>query len=116
MKKLKDKKIMIIKYSEGGGTDEDGFPIPGGWQKIHDGKLWAYYRQLSVQEVSASSAIFTVDDSVFVVNWRNDITTDMIIAYNGKHYSIIKIDGFEGYKDDITIYARSSGVITDAPL
>lgn len=112
MKKLKDKKILLIRYAE---TIVHGEPIAG-WETIHDGRLWAYYRQLSVQEIAASSALFTVDDSVFVINWRKDLDLNMLIAYNGKHYNLIKIDGFEGYKDDITIYARSTGVISDAPL
>ncbi|MCL2313210.1 MAG: phage head closure protein [Firmicutes bacterium] len=42
----------------------------------------------------------------FVINWRNDIDTNMEIEYNGKFYDITRIDVFEGYKEDLQIFAK----------
>lgn len=42
------------------------------------------------------------------MNWRNDIDKDMRIEYNGKFYDITRIDVFEGYKEDLKVFAKLS--------
>lgn len=103
MKKLKDKKIRIVKLQQ--SKDEDGFSI-NEWIPIHNGTLWAYYRQLSGKEFYASKAVQHYEECLFIINYRDDITTDMEIEYSGKYYDITRIDDFEGYKSDISIYAK----------
>ena len=42
----------------------------------------------------------------FTVNWRNDINAaDCFIRYKDKFYDITRIDTFEGYKEDLKLYA-----------
>ena len=103
MKKLNHKKIRIVKLQQ--SKDEDGFSI-NEWIPIHNGTLWAYYRQLSGKEFYASKAVQHYEECLFIINYRDDITTDMEIEYSGKYYDITRIDDFEGYKSDISIYAK----------
>jgi SPP1 family predicted phage head-tail adaptor len=100
--KLKDKKIRVLHDVSGntGGWGEHD------WRSIHDGWLWAYYRYLSGNEHYASATINETEEVVFYINWRNNVDTDMIIEYNGKFYDITRIDDFEGYKNDLSIYAK----------
>ncbi len=105
MKKLKDKKIRIVKLQQ--SKDKDGFPI-NEWIPIHRGTLWSYYRQLSGKEFYASKAVQYDEECLFIINYRDDIDTDMELEFNGKYYDITRIDNFEGYKCDISIYVRLS--------
>ncbi|MCL2311031.1 MAG: phage head closure protein [Firmicutes bacterium] len=103
--KLKDKKIKILKRKT--VKDKDGFAKET-WTPIHDGTLWAYFRWLSGKEFFAASAVQNTEECLFVINWRNDIDTDMKIEYGGKFYDITRIDVFEGYKEDLQIFAKLS--------
>ena len=100
--KLKDKKIQILAATY--ETDPEGFqtesltPIAP--------PLWAYFRQLSGKEVYAAASIHAVEEVQFVINWRDDITTAHVIRYKGADYDITRVDPFEGYKNDITIYCK----------
>lgn len=109
-KLLKDKKIEIL---EGRNVAEPGGMPRFEWVPIHEGKLWAYVRQLSAREYYAAMAVQAEEEMLFIINWRNDITTDMIIKYKNRYFNIIRIDTFEGYKGDIKIYA--TGGYEDKP-
>ena len=107
MRNLKDKKIVLhrkerIKDSAGFGVDKY---IP-----IHEGKLWAYVRQLSAKEFYSAKAVQQTEEMLFTINWRNDINAaDTFIEYKGVMYDITRIDTFEGYKEDLKIYAAAIG-------
>jgi SPP1 family predicted phage head-tail adaptor len=103
--KLKDKKIRIIEYFH--STDDHGFSIDE-WRPLHGGRLWAYYRQLSGSEFYASAMVNVAEEVVFTINYRADVTTEMLIEFSGKFYEITRIDNFEGYKDDLNIYCKLS--------
>jgi len=109
-KLLKDKKIEIL---EGRNVAEPGNMPRYEWTPIHEGKLWAYVRHLSAREYYAAKAVQAEEEMLFIINWRNDITTDMIIKYKNRYFYIIRIDTFEGYKGDIKIYA--TGGYEDKP-
>jgi SPP1 family predicted phage head-tail adaptor len=100
--KLKDKKIEILSVTN--VKDTDGFsseqltPIAP--------PLWAYFRQLSGAEINANDATFPAEDVQFVINWRGDITTRHVIRFRGTLYDITRIDTFEGYKEDLTVYGK----------
>lgn len=100
---LKDKKISILEQKlipDGeGGFIEGWVPIPGGEN------IWAYYRQTSGKEFYAAAQVNSKEEAVFEINWRNDIDTTMRISFRGKQYEITRIDDFEGYKKNLTIYA-----------
>jgi SPP1 family predicted phage head-tail adaptor len=103
--KLKDKKIEIL--VEQTVKDADGFTtktlVP-----IHAGKLWAYFRQLSGNEVYAAMAVQATEQVLFVVNHRTDVTTANTIRFGGKLYNITRVDPFEGYKTDLALYAKQA--------
>lgn len=107
--KLKDKKIEIlaphtVRNNEGFATTTLE-PI--------DAPLWAYFRQLSGKEVFAAATtnykeevLFTIykEEVLFTINYRTDITTACVVRYRGVLYDITRIDTFEGYKEDLTLY------------
>lgn len=103
--KLKDKKIRILQYIH--STDEYGFGLDE-WKPIHNGKLWAYYRQLSGNEFYAAAMVNASEEVVFTINHRTDVTTEMLVEYKGKFYDITRVDNYEGYTDDISLYCKLS--------
>lgn len=102
---LKDKKIIIYKavYTE----NEIGEQIAK-YQPIHPGKLWAYVRQLSAKEYFAAAAVQNTEEMLFTVNWRPDIAPQMYIEYKGVWYDIKRVDTFEGYKENLHLYASQT--------
>lgn len=71
--------------------------------------LWAYFRQLFGKEIYANAATVTTEQVLFTINWRPDITTAHVVRFRGVLYDITRVDVFEGYKGDITLYARARG-------
>lgn len=110
--KLKDKKIEIWSATE--EVNDNGFPETV-WKPIHAGTLWAYYRQLSAKEFWTSNALNQTEDAVFTINWRNDLDSSLLIKYAGKFYDISRIDDYEGYKQDLSIYCSLATVYPDSP-
>lgn len=102
--KLKDKKIQIFLVMV--TKDPDGFAIETLIPIVPP--LWAYFRQLSGKAFYAAAAVQHNEECLFVINYRDDITTDMKIKYKDKLYDITRVDTFEGYKNDISIYAKLS--------
>ena len=99
----KDKKITILRpiyeQDEYGYQDVTWEPLPGGEN------IWAYFRHASGNEFYAAASINTKVEVIFEIRWRDDIDTTCQIRYKGEDYSITRIDNFEGYKDNLKIYA-----------
>ena len=105
MMKLKDKKIEILaatftKDSAGFAT-EHLTPIAP--------PVWAYFRQLSGKEIYAAATVQAVEEVLFVINWRADVTARHVVRYNGGLYDITRVDCFEGYKEDLGVYCKRRG-------
>ena len=100
--KLKDKKIEILAVTL--TKDPEGFPT----QVLAPiaPPMWAYFRQLSGKEVYAAMSVQATEEVLFTVNYRPDITTRHIVRFRGVDYDITRVDTFEGYKSDITIYCK----------
>ena len=104
-RKLKDKKIMIYKKESSGPSA----PIGGytaKWKPIHLGSLWAYVRQLSQTELFTARTLLSEEELLFVVNWRADIDVRHYVLHKETWYNIVRVDTFEAYKSDLTIYAK----------
>ena len=99
---LKDKKIVIYRAER--TKDKEGFSTAK-YIPIHAGRLWAYVRQLSASEFYAAKAVQNSEEMLFVVNWRGDLTADFYIEYKGVFYNVTRVDTFEGYKEDLKVYA-----------
>lgn len=56
--------------------------------------------------LAEAASIHAVEEVQFVINWRDDITTAHVIRYRGADYDITRVDPFEGYKSDITVYCK----------
>lgn len=72
--------------------------------------VWAYFRQLSQKEVYTSLEMQTPKEVLFQISYRPDITTQHVIRYKGVLYDITRVDVFEGYKGDLTLYCKRQGV------
>jgi SPP1 family predicted phage head-tail adaptor len=103
--KLKDKKIEILAVAT--AKDPEGFTVETLTPIAPP--LWAYYRQLSGKEVYAAQSVQATEEVLFVVNYRDDITTRHIVRFRGVEYDITRVDCFEGYKQDLTLYAKRRG-------
>jgi len=99
---LKDKKIIIYRAEH--TKDKEGFSTAK-YIPIHAGRLWAYVRQLSASEFYAAKAVQNSEEMLFVVNWREDVAADCFIGYKGVMYNVTRVDTFEGYKEDLKVYA-----------
>ena len=97
--KLKDKKIEILEQKV--VVDRIGNHTK---QLVSVATVWAYFRQLSGDEVFAAARVNVTENVLFRINYRADLTTAHIIRFRGVLYDITRIDTYEGYKDDLTIY------------
>ena len=104
--KLKDKKIEILQAVI--TRDVEGFSTET-LEPVAP-PVWAYFRQLSGKEVFAAASIQATEEVLFQVNYRPDITTAHIIRYNGVLYDITRVDVFEGYKEDLTLYCKRRAI------
>ena len=103
--KLKDKKIEILRADftkdTAGFATETLTPIAP--------PVWAYFRHLSGKEIYAAQSVQAVEEVQFVINWRKDITTRHVVRYGGVLYDITRVDDFQGYRADLTVYAKRRG-------
>ena len=97
--KLKDKEIELLRQMH--TRDEMGITTT---TLESMGTVWAYFRHLSGKEVFAAATVNYKEEVLFQVNYRTDLTTANVIRYNGRLYNITRIDTFEGYKQDLTLY------------
>jgi len=102
--KLKDKKVTLYKLLDA-EPDGQGFNFRR-YIPLHPGKAWAYYRQMSGDEVFRQRRIWEDVDVMFIVNWWDDYRRIRYVHYNDRYYNVTRIDDFEGYKKDLTIYAK----------
>ena len=104
VKKLKDKKIEI--YKKEYITDDIGNQTEE-WVNLTPTPIWAYFRQLSgTERAGAAISEMPIEEIMFKVNYRTDLTTYHVIKFKGIYYEITRIDPFEGYKEDISIYCK----------
>ena len=97
--KLKDKKIELVGFNS--IINENGYPVT---VETTIARVWAYFRQLSGKEAFAAATINYKEEVLFTVNYRTDITTACVVRYRGVLYDITRIDTFEGYKEDLSLY------------
>lgn len=100
--KLKDKKIEILAVTH--TQDPDGYAIETLTPIAPP--LWAYFRQLSGKEVYAAMSVQATEEVLFAIGYRTDITTRHIVRFRGVDYDITRVDTFEGYKSDLTLYCK----------
>ena len=67
--------------------------------------LLAHFRQLSCDEIYGITTQ-TEETVMFRINCHSDITTENVIKYRGTLYNITRVDVYEGYKRDLTLYCK----------
>lgn len=65
-----------------------------------------YYRHLSGKEYHAANTEHIQEEVLFTINWRNDVTIAHAMRYNSVLWDITRVDMFEGYKVDISVYCK----------
>ena len=108
---LKDKRIEVLYKVT--ARDSAGFDI-NGYMPITDtpdGKQWAYFRALGGSLYWAAAATQVKADVMAVVAYSDFLARfrwieKIYIRYGGRLYQATRIDTFEGYKRDLTIYAQ----------
>ena len=112
---LKDKRVRlagVVKSVDHAGFTSDGFmPLHPG-----DGMVWAYYRTAGGSTYWASDALQAKCDAIFVIGYDAIVAhtpsfDDLRIEYAGALWEVTRVDAFEGYRRDLTLYAtrKSSG-------
>ena len=97
--KLKDKKIELLRQVH--TRDEMGITSTA---LESMGTIWAYFRHLSGKEVFAAATVNYKEEVLFQVNYRPDIDATRVIRYRDVLYNITRVDTFEGYRQDLTLY------------
>lgn len=106
---LKDKRIRlcgVVKTYDSAGFDTNSYmPLHEG-----DGTMWAYYRVAGGSVYWASDALQTKCDAVFVINYDAIVAHtpafgSLCIEYAGALWTVTRVDAFEGYRRDLTLYA-----------
>lgn len=98
--KLKDKKIEIQEtqyVSDKYGNRKH--------QLVTVATVWAYFRQLSGDEIYRVTTQ-TEETVMFRINYRTDITTSHAIKHKDTLYNITRVDVYEVYKSDLTLYCK----------
>ncbi|MDO5147064.1 MAG: phage head closure protein [Eubacteriales bacterium] len=68
--------------------------------------VWAYFRQLSMKEMYGATTQVQ-EEVLFQIGYRADLTTNYVVKFRGVEYEILRIDTFEGYKEDLKLYCRA---------
>lgn len=108
---LKDKRVTL--YVQVSTHDSAGFAKTG-YMPIDatGGTRWAYYRQMGGMAYWASDALQTKADVEFIIGFDSLIAhavdfEKIYIDYGGRLYQVSRVDTFEGYKRDLTLYATA---------
>ena len=100
--KLKDKKIEILAVQS--VINENGYAVET-LQPICP-PVWAYFRHLSGREYHAANAEQVQEEALFQINWRAGLSTAHVIRFKGVLWDITRVDTFEEYKGDLTLYCK----------
>lgn len=100
--KLKDKKIEILAVQN--VVNENGYAVET--LKPICPPVWAYFRHLSGKEYFAANAEQVKEEVLFQINWRTGLSTAHVIRFKGVLWDITRVDTFEGYKGDMTLYCK----------
>ena len=100
--KLKDKKIEILAVQS--VINENGYAVET-LQPICP-PVWANFRHLSGREYHAANAEQVQEEALFQINWRAGLSTAHVIWFNDALWDITRVDTFEGYKGDISLYCK----------
>jgi SPP1 family predicted phage head-tail adaptor len=100
-----DRQITFIQKIVGSNiTNEDA---TDGWERIEsDATVWAKVSQKQGREVVVADQIQATFNTLFVIDYRTDLTEEMRVSYNGKVFNIISIIEHEGSRERyLSVYA-----------
>lgn len=99
-----NKPIQIIQMVSV-GTNSNGFLLPPNEKVMRN--CWAKVTNTSGTETVKSNSEFSESKKRFLIRWTNaEISTDMLIRYNGKDYDIKYINPYGDGKEYIEIWTE----------
>lgn len=108
---LKDKRIEVLCKVK--GRDSAGFDMEGYMPIVNtpDGATWGYFRALGGSLYWAAAATQVKADIMAVVAYSDWLAAmrwleKVYVRYAGRLYQATRVDTYEGYKRDLTIYAQ----------
>lgn len=103
---VKDKKISVWKIE----TQKINGVTKSTYTLAIESKIWAYYRETggnrTLDSVNGLVLNNTIEDCIFIINYREDIKTENLIQFNGKVYTIQHINNGEGYRKDLILSCK----------
>lgn len=106
---LKDKRVRLAGMVK--TFDSEGFPSDG-YMPLHegDGMVWAYYRTAGGSVYWSSDALQSKCDAIFIIGYDPIVAHtpafgSLFLEYGGALWTVTRVDGFEGYRRDLTLYA-----------
>lgn len=118
---LKDKRLEVlcnVHTTDSAGFDVDGYmPIA----LTPDGKQWAYFRALGGSLYYAAQATQVKADVMAVVAYSDWLASmrwleKVYVRYAGRLYQATRVDTYEGYRRDLTIYAQLVNTVDAASI
>ena len=70
--------------------------------------IWCYSNQLSQSQTFEAKTYGEDETRLFVLNYREDIEVYTILEYNGKYYTVTRVDTTDDYKTDLFVYAKDT--------
>ncbi len=102
---LKDKKIKIVVKTT--TKDKYGQTVTV-YKYLSNTALWAYARQLSQSQALEAKTYGDDETRLFVLNNRNDLKMYDFIEYEGKYYTITRLDTTDDYNTELFVYAKDT--------
>lgn len=90
-------RITFQEIVEGGGVDEDGFPIDG-WQNVKP--AWAMIKTIKGSESNSAASTQNEVVSRFVIHYTTDLHPDMRICYKKRSSSQERIFSIQSIIND----------------
>lgn len=101
----KDKKVKLItKYSE----QSSGYMPKTHYKYISNRSFWAYTNQLSQDQTFQAATYGDSETRLFVLNYRDDLKIYDFVEYNGKYYSITRLDTTDDYNGELFVYVKDA--------
>lgn len=108
---LKDKRMEV--FCKISTHDSAGFPVDGYMPIIDtpDGTQWGYFRAMGGSLYWAAQATQVKADVMAVVAYSDWLASmrwveEIYVRYAGRLYQATRVDRYEGYKRDLSIYAQ----------
>lgn len=90
-------------YAPSEARSSTGTPKTG-WRRVAD--VWASRESLNLREASRMGGRTEGAEASFVIRYRDDVTTQHEVLFNGRRYSVVQVDEL-GNREGTKLLVRS---------